>query len=190
MLAFTCSKERPVQGARQENGTWVVAGLRVCRANIDQCSCMSQLGTPCMGARECILAVDDDASVLETTRNMLDDLGYQAMAADNLDAALSTLSHQAIDVAIIDLAMPDVSGLNVGLELQRQQPGLPIVYCSGYPDLIEKPSKHMNGSLLLSKPFFSKELSAKLEAMLRTSRLLDSDAAPNPRGLNQYRSSP
>ncbi|MGX1361328.1 DNA-binding NtrC family response regulator [Bradyrhizobium elkanii] len=72
---------------------------------------------------------------------MLDDLGYQAIAADNLDAALSTLSHQAIDVAIIDLAMPDVSGLNVGLELQRQQPGLPIVYCSGYPDLIEKPSK-------------------------------------------------
>ncbi|WP_157788125.1 response regulator [Bradyrhizobium elkanii] len=102
----------------------------------------------------------------------------------------STLSHQAIDVAIIDLAMPDVSGLNVGLELQRQQPGLPIVYCSGYPDLIEKPSKHMNDSLLLSKPFFSQELSAKLEAMLRTSRLLDSDAAPNPRGLNQYRSAP
>ncbi|QOZ36155.1 hypothetical protein XH92_34395 [Bradyrhizobium sp. CCBAU 53421] len=108
-----------------------------------------------MGAREYVLAVDDDASVLETTRNMLDDLGYRPIAADNLDAALSTLSHQAIDVAIIDLAMPGVSGLNVGLELQRQQPCLPIVCCSGYPDLIEKTSKHMNGSLLLSKPCFS-----------------------------------
>ncbi|WP_342739528.1 ATP-binding protein [Bradyrhizobium sp. B117] len=90
-----------------------------------------QLSPPSVGAREHILVVDDDASVLETTRSMLDDLGYQAIAADNLDAALATLSHQAIDLAIIDLAMPGVSGLDVGLELQRQQPGLPVVYCSG-----------------------------------------------------------
>ncbi|MBO4225761.1 response regulator [Bradyrhizobium neotropicale] len=127
-----------------------------------------QLGTPRAGAREHILVVDDDASVLETTRSMLDDLGYQAIAADNLDAALATLSHQAIDLAIIDLAMPGVSGLDVGLELQRHQPGLPVVYCSGYPDLIEETGKRMNGSMLLSKPFSSRELSAKLEAMLRT----------------------
>lgn len=126
-----------------------------------------QMSTPRVGAREHILVVDDDASVLETTRSMLDDLGYQALAADNLDAALATLSDQAIDLAIIDLAMPGVSGLGVGLELQRQQPGLPVVYCSGYPDLIEETGKHMNGSILLSKPFTSRELSAKLEAVLR-----------------------
>jgi len=41
------------------------------------------------------------------------------------------------------------------------------VYCSGYPDLIEETGKHMNGSILLSKPFTSRELSAKLEAVLR-----------------------
>jgi CheY-like chemotaxis protein len=126
-----------------------------------------QLSPPSVGAREHILVVDDDANVLETTRSMLDDLGYQAIAADNLDAALATLSHQAIDLAIIDLAMPGVSGLDVGLELQRKHPGLPVVYCSGYPDLIEETGKRMNGSLLLSKPFSSRELSAKLEAVLR-----------------------
>lgn len=127
-----------------------------------------QSGAARAGAREHILVVDDDASVLETTRSMLDDLGYEAIAADNLDAALATLSDQAIDLAIIDLAMPGVSGLDVGLELQRQQPGLPIVYCSGYPDLIEETGKHINDSMLLSKPFSSRELSVKLEAMLRT----------------------
>jgi DNA-binding response OmpR family regulator len=63
--------------------------------------------------------------------------------------------------------MPGVSGLDVGLELQRKHPGLPVVYCSGYPDLIEETGKRMNGSLLLSKPFSSRELSAKLEAVLR-----------------------
>ncbi|MDA9408064.1 hypothetical protein XH80_15320 [Bradyrhizobium sp. CCBAU 45384] len=126
-----------------------------------------QSSTSSVGERERILVVDDDASVLETTRSMLDDLGYQAIAADNLDAALSTLSHQAIDLAIIDLAMPSVSGVDVGLELQRKQPGLPVVYCSGYPDLIEQTGKRMNGNMLLSKPFSSRELSATLETVLR-----------------------
>ncbi|MCA6122063.1 response regulator [Bradyrhizobium sp. WSM 1704] len=120
------------------------------------------------GTREHILVVDDDASVLEMTRSMLDDLGYQAIAADNLDAALATLSRQTIDLAIIDLAMAGVSGLDVGLEPQRQLPGLPIVYCSGYPDLIEETGRHMNVSMLLSKPFSSRELSATLESVLRT----------------------
>src|SRR5579871_3237702 len=98
---------------------------------------------------------------------MLDDLGYEAIAASNLGAALATVSHQAIDLAIIDLAMPGVSGLDVGLELQRKQTGLPVVYCSGYPDLIQETGKRINGSMLLSKPFSSRELSAKLEGMLR-----------------------
>ncbi|MBR0707981.1 ATP-binding protein [Bradyrhizobium liaoningense] len=130
-----------------------------------------QTGTPRMGARERILVVDDDASVLETTRSMLDDLGYRAIAADNLDAALKAISDQVIDLAIVDLAMPGVSGLDVGLELRRRQPGLPIVYCSGYPDLIEETGKRLNGGLLLSKPYSTRELSAKLEAMLGTSSM-------------------
>lgn len=39
--------------------------------------------------------------------------------------------------------------------------------CSGYPDLIEETGKRISGSMLFSKPFSSRELSAKLEATLR-----------------------
>nr|WP_170991772.1 response regulator [Bradyrhizobium elkanii] len=137
--------------------------------------------------------MDDAASVRETTWNMLDDLGYRPIAADNLDTALTTLSHQAIDLAIIDLAMAGVSGLDVELELQRRQPGLLVVYCGGYPDLIEKIGKHMNGNLLLSSsvsPRNSQPSWKRCYAPKPANRLLDSDAAPNPRGLNQYRSAP
>lgn len=127
-----------------------------------------QPDTPGAGAREHILVVDDDASVLETTRSMLDDLGYQAIAADTLDMALTAMSDQPIDLAIVDLAMPGLSGLDVGRELQRRKPGLPVVYCSGYPDLIEQTSKRLDGGTLLSKPFSSRDLSIKLEATLRS----------------------
>ncbi len=126
-----------------------------------------QLIAPRAGARQHILVVDDDASVLETTRSMLDDLGYQAIAADNLDDALKAISDQTVDMAIIDLAMPGVSGVDVGVELQRQQPGLALVYCSGYADLIEKTSERLSGCTLLGKPFSSRELFIKLEATLR-----------------------
>jgi CheY-like chemotaxis protein len=126
-----------------------------------------QLIAPRAGARQHILVVDDDASVLETTRSMLDDLGYQAIAADNLDDALKAISDQTVDLAIIDLAMPGVSGVDVGLALQRQQPGLPLVYCSGYADLIEETSTRLSGCTLLGKPFSSRELFIKIEETLR-----------------------
>ncbi|WP_051386771.1 ATP-binding protein [Bradyrhizobium sp. ARR65] len=127
----------------------------------------NQAGSPGAGGKELILVVDDDPAVLETTRSILDDLGYRAIAADNLDGALAAISDQTVDLAIVDLAMPGVSGLEVGLELQRRRPGLPIVYCSGYPDLVEATSKRIGGGLLLSKPYSSRELSAKIQSMLR-----------------------
>jgi CheY-like chemotaxis protein len=126
-------------------------------------SCEAEAGSA--GAREIILVVDDDPSVLETTRSMLDDLGYRAIGAIGPDAALAAISEQAVDLAVVDLAMPGMSGLEVGLELQRRQPGLPIVYCSGYPDLIESTSERIEDGLL-SKPYSSRDLSAKIQSML------------------------
>ncbi|KRR26202.1 hypothetical protein CQ14_21220 [Bradyrhizobium lablabi] len=138
------------------------------------------------GAKEVILVVDDDPSVLETTRGMLDDLGYRAIAASDAESALAALSQQDVDLAVIDLAMPGMSGLNLGLELQRRQPGLPIVYCSGYPDLIEATSKRMTGNLLLSKPYSSRELSAKVQSMLHgpDADLVKASNADHSAGLN------
>ena len=123
------------------------------------------------GAREIILVVDDDVSVLETTRGMLDDLGYRPIMAESAEAALAVIASQIVDLAIIDIAMPGASGLDIGLQLQQRQPGLPILFCSGYPDLIDTTSKRVSSGLLLSKPYSSRELSAKVESMLRSKRM-------------------
>jgi CheY-like chemotaxis protein len=123
------------------------------------------------GAREVILVVDDDISVLETTRGMLDDLGYRPVVAEGAEAALAAIANQVVDLAIIDIAMPGASGLDIGLQLQQRQPGLPVLFCSGYPDLIDTTSKRVSSGLLLSKPYSSRELSAKVESMLRARRM-------------------
>jgi CheY-like chemotaxis protein len=119
-------------------------------------------------AEETVLVVDDDAGVLETTRNMLEELGYKVIAAGTAEAALAVIGAEAIDIAILDLAMPGVSGLDLGQHLQQRQPALPIIYCSGYPDLIEATGKRVSSGLLLDKPYASRDLSAKIESILRT----------------------
>ena len=125
------------------------------------------------GAREVVLVVDDDTSVLETTRGMLDDLGYRPIMAENAENALAAVASQFVDLAIIDLAMPGASGFDIGLQLQQRQPGLPVLFCSGYPDLIDTSSKRVSSALLLSKPYSSRELSIRIETMLRAKRTPD-----------------
>jgi DNA-binding response OmpR family regulator len=115
--------------------------------------------------------VDDDTSVLETTRGMLDDLGYRPIMAENVEGALAAIASQVVDLAIIDLAMPGASGFDIGLDLRQRQPDLPILFCSGYPDLIDTTSKRVSSGLLLSKPYSSRELSVKIESMLRAKRM-------------------
>jgi signal transduction histidine kinase/ActR/RegA family two-component response regulator len=117
--------------------------------------------------KETVLVVDDDAGVLETTRGMLEELGYKVIAAGNAEAALAVIGAEAIDIAILDLAMPGVSGLDLGQQLQQRQPALPIIYCSGYADLIEATGKRVSSGLL-GKPYSSRDLSAKIESILRT----------------------
>jgi DNA-binding NtrC family response regulator len=122
-------------------------------------------------AKETVLVVDDDAGVLETTRNMLEELGYKVIAAGDAEAALAAIGAEAIDIAILDLAMPGVPGLDLGQHLQQRQPALPIIYCSGYPDLIEATGKRLSSGLLLGKPYSSRDLSAKIDSILSTKSL-------------------
>jgi DNA-binding response OmpR family regulator len=98
--------------------------------------------------------------------------------AENAEAALAVFSREAVDLAIIDLAMPGSSGLEIGLLLQQRQPGLPVLFCSGYPDLIDTTSKRMNSDLLLSKPYSTRELSAKIKSVLRAKSTTPNPATP------------
>lgn len=96
---------------------------------------------------------------------MLETLGYRVVATDDLDAALAALRQESIDVALVDLAMPNVSGVDVGRQLRQRSPRLPILFCSGFPDLIEENRNRISKEAFLSKPYSLAELAAKIEAI-------------------------
>ncbi|MCK1571408.1 ATP-binding protein [Bradyrhizobium sp. 174] len=120
---------------------------------------------PTASARGTALVIDDDADVRETTGGMLETLGYRVVATDDLEAALAALGRESVDLALVDLAMPKISGVDVGRQLRQRSPRLPILFCSGFPDLIEENRKRISKEAFLSKPYSLADLAAKIEAI-------------------------
>jgi signal transduction histidine kinase/CheY-like chemotaxis protein len=111
-----------------------------------------------------ILVVDDDKDVRQLAVSCLESLGYQVLAADGGHAALDLAANKAkIDMVLIDIAMPEITGVEAMKAILRKRPGLPFLYMTGYvgPTKLD-PSEQR----VLKKPFTIAELAAKVEELL------------------------
>jgi signal transduction histidine kinase len=79
-----------------------------------------------------VLVVDDEDLVRDVVARMVEDLGYAAVTAADGRTALDVVAHQPVDVVLVDLTMPRMSGADVIAALRERRPSLPIVVCSGY----------------------------------------------------------
>lgn len=79
-----------------------------------------------------VLLVEDHPSILRITRRMLERLGYAVIEADRGRAALDAFDTDAvIDLVILDLGLPDISGEAVLVELRRRRPDVRVIVSSG-----------------------------------------------------------
>jgi len=114
-----------------------------------------------------VLLVDDDSAVREVTAGILHDLGYGVIEAGSGGAALEVLDREAaIDLLLVDFAMPGMNGAEVAREVHARRPGLPILFVTGYADTDALASAGDDG--ILRKPFVEKDLAAKLRSVLGT----------------------
>jgi CheY-like chemotaxis protein len=81
-----------------------------------------------------VLVVDDEAFVLELTREFLERAGFEVMTALGGREALDCLRERGAEVGlvILDLAMPDLDGERVLRETSRMYPDLPVVLATGH----------------------------------------------------------
>ena len=120
-------------------------------------------------APKTILVVDDDASVLTVVSYMLDCGGYNVLMAPNAKAALSLVERNDlnIDLVLLDVIMPDVPGPVLAERIVAIQPGMKILFMSGYTDFEVVRVKILHRGLkLLPKPFTSKALLDIVESVL------------------------
>jgi|GEM_PF-1648340 len=123
---------------------------------------------------ETILVIDDEWVVRSTAASLLSHGGYTALTAEGGAAGLQLLEQDpdAIDLVLLDVTMPEMSGHQVLRRMRKRHPDKPVVMCSGYDlkrEAIENHPDHF-----VAKPFRSKDL-------MRTIRsVLDSEPGATP----------
>ena len=110
--------------------------------------------TPSPEARR-ILLVDDDGSVLEVARQILESLEYEVEACSTPARALEVLGDGArpLSLLLTDLSMPGMDGLTLAREARRLRPALPIVFCTGFGDArAERVARELGAAAFIRKP--------------------------------------
>jgi len=83
---------------------------------------------------ESILIVDDEASLLNLSREILENQGYQIYCAENAKQALDILMHHPIDLMLSDIIMPDMDGYKLSELVREKYPSIKIQLTSGFSD--------------------------------------------------------
>jgi len=86
-----------------------------------------------------ILVVDDEVSVRESVRLVLDQAGYEVIEAEDGARAMETVQSgdnpSRLDAVILDLYMPKIHGQEVIFFLRSKFPAIPIIVLTGKPDV-------------------------------------------------------
>jgi two-component system KDP operon response regulator KdpE len=120
-----------------------------------------------MSASPHVLVVDDEPQIVRGLKVILRKAGYDVETAESKSAALDAVSVRSPDAIVLDLVLPDGSGVEVCREI-RAWSQLPIVVLSAVGDEREKVSALDAGADdYVTKPFGTEELLARLRAVLR-----------------------
>lgn len=118
------------------------------------------------GSGQRVLVVEDNVDVGTFSTQLLSDLGYETTWAANGNEALKILAEvHRFDAVFSDVVMPGMSGVELGLEIRKRHPGLPVVLTSGYSHVLAEEGRH--GFELLKKPYAVEDLSRILRSVTR-----------------------
>jgi len=99
----------------------------------------SMAAEPLPGGTERILFVDDEGSLVELGKDMLESLGYAVTTRTSGVEARETFraAPEAFDLVITDMTMPTVTGMDLAGEILAVRPHLPIILCTGFSEMID-----------------------------------------------------
>jgi signal transduction histidine kinase len=119
---------------------------------------------------ETILLVEDADLVRNLARQVLEGAGYRVLEAENAEAAIDLcerINGDRIDLLLTDVIMPGMSGNEMSRVLLKKQPGMPVLYMSGYTDdAIVQHGVLDAGINFLQKPFTPGALALKVREVL------------------------
>ncbi len=119
-----------------------------------------------------ILLVDDDVSIVDWSRQLLLNLGYQVDSMTESPAALIKFKQrpQDYDLVLTDMAMPRINGLELSKQISKHRPDIPILICTGFSEgLTSERVKNHGISDIIMKPIIADELTQAVHRALKHS---------------------
>ena len=134
-----------------------------------------------------MLVVEDQAEVRKYAVAVLKAYGYRVIPVENAGEALLLCERERIDLVLTDVVMPHVSGRELAARLEVLQPGIKVLFMSGYTDkAIEHHGVLEESAKFIQKPFSPEELAQKVRAALGSAappaRILVADDEAGVRG--------
>ncbi len=124
-----------------------------------------------------LLFIEDDRDIRAALRLALEDEGYKVLEAADGTSGLKSFSTETVDLVLLDLRLPDMSGFDVCREL-RSKSLVPIIMVTAQTDTHDLVAGLEAGADdYVTKPVVAKELAARIRAALRRTTLLSANFA-------------
>ncbi len=122
-----------------------------------------------------VMIVDDDSNIVELIRLYLEKEGFETVTAANGKIALDLFKEAAPSIVILDIMMPEMDGWQVCREIRRIS-NIPIIMLTAKGETFDKVlGLELGADDYMVKPFETKELVARVKAVLRRSETKASD---------------
>ena len=131
---------------------------------------------------ETITLVDDDKNILTSVAIALEAEGYKVSAHTNGQSALAAMTEQAPDLAVLDIKMPGMDGMEL-LNRLRRVSSLPVIFLTSKDEEIDEMlGLKMGADDYIRKPFSQRLLIERVRTVLRRSETAARTTSPNDDG--------
>ncbi len=134
-----------------------------------------------------ILVVDDDIRLRALLQRYLKEQGFSVSAVNDTAAMDGKLLREQFQLIVLDLMLPDESGLDACKRLRKQGNEIPIIMLTAKGEEIDRIlGLEFGADDYLPKPFNPRELIARINAVLRRHKISESDISPSNRSLIKF----
>ncbi|HEY9057622.1 MAG TPA: response regulator transcription factor, partial [Aurantimonas sp.] len=128
-----------------------------------------------------ILVVDDDPEIGRLLGKYLEGQGFRCSLAANRRACEEKIADSRVDLVVLDVMLPDGSGLDICRDLKERRPEIAIILLTALKEDVDRIiGLELGADDYLGKPFNPRELAARIRAVLRRSGESASERPADP----------